>query len=373
MSEMACPICASRRTVPAPALADAVLSDGRALRFPLAKASCRDCGAGFHRVQPNARVIESWYAEDYSLPSASPEADRQRSQAYAAVVAPLIGADVASVLEVGAGSGALMRELAGLCPAARFTGVEPAATDTALSPGVSLLRGTTAALDPAARFDAALSINVIEHTPDPSGFLADIAGRVRPGGEIIVICPDGEEANVELLFVDHLFTLTVASMQIAAAAAGLVVKSHAPVPPALGRFRRYAMTHGKADETDAAMSVTRHDAVIQARAAYIRAWRDLDEHLDARLGPGPLLAFGAGQMAALLRAYAPATWRRVEALLLDNPTEAWGLCKPVLAYSDASPQARILVATACRSQQAIAGRLRKDGHHAFRFDDLVSE
>jgi 2-polyprenyl-3-methyl-5-hydroxy-6-metoxy-1,4-benzoquinol methylase len=40
------------------------------------------------------------------------------------------------------------------------------------------------------RFDLVLSFQVIEHLPDPVGFLAALARRVAPGGELIVTTPN---------------------------------------------------------------------------------------------------------------------------------------------------------------------------------------
>src|SRR4029453_7290007 len=39
-------------------------------------------------------------------------------------------------------------------------------------------------------FDLVVSFQVIEHVPDPVGFLRGLAGRVAPGGELIVTTPN---------------------------------------------------------------------------------------------------------------------------------------------------------------------------------------
>lgn len=369
-----CPVCGSTDTAPAPELADAMLSDGRMLGFKLRKTSCRSCAACFHVQMPSADVINGWYDTGYGLLTASPQADRMRAKAYAAFLEPHLPAGAAQVLEVGAGSGALMMALAETRETALFTGVEPAAEfgEQALSARVKLLRGTAASLDASLVYDAAVTVNVIEHTPDPAGFLADIAGRVRAGGTTIVICPDGTDANDELLFADHLFTFSVVAMRIAAASAGLSIRADGLAPPSLGRFHWYVMAHD-AKTADHHPLGCRSHAVIASRSAYFERWRDLDSQLIERLGPGPLHAFGAGQMAALLRAYAPRSWDYVDKVALDDPAEAWQLGKPVICSEEIPPASRLLLAVASRSQKAIAARLQAENHHPICFDDLVPD
>lgn len=44
-------------------------------------------------------------------------------------------------------------------------------------------------LDPAARFDTVVALAVVEHLPDPDRWLADMAGRLRPAGTIVITTP----------------------------------------------------------------------------------------------------------------------------------------------------------------------------------------
>lgn len=41
-------------------------------------------------------------------------------------------------------------------------------------------------------FDAAVSINVLEHVPDPANFVAEAARVLRPGGWLLVVTPNGD-------------------------------------------------------------------------------------------------------------------------------------------------------------------------------------
>jgi len=76
-------------------------------------------------------------------------------------------------------------------------------------------------------------------------------------------------------------------------------------------------------------------------------------------------------MAALLRAYAPRIWARLDHLEIDDPPEAWPLDKPVKRY-DPDSRREALLAVSPRSQPAVARRLAADGRAAVRFDDLIS-
>lgn len=51
------------------------------------------------------------------------------------------------------------------------------------------IHGTVASLDPAARFDAILYIDVLEHIDDDRGELRQAAERLQPGGLLIVLAP----------------------------------------------------------------------------------------------------------------------------------------------------------------------------------------
>ena len=116
--------------------------------------------------------------------------------------------------------------------------------------------------------------------------------------------------------------------------------------------------------------------LIDARQSYLNAWSRIDGLLLERIGNASNIAiFGAGQMAALLRCYAPRAWEKVELLLTDNVDDAWDLGKPVAQYSLRKFQMvgqPVVIATAPESQAKVAARLAGDGIAAIRFDDVVA-
>ncbi|MEG0879667.1 MAG: class I SAM-dependent methyltransferase [Janthinobacterium sp.] len=360
-----------------PAPARAILSDGRILNMALEKASCPSCGLLAHRRLPDDATIRGAYADDYALSAASPAADLARARAYAALLAGAL-APAARVLEIGCGSGNLLHTLAAAWPRTTFLGLDPA-----LPPGVAgharirFHRGFFDAL-PAephgAAFDLIFSINVIEHLPSPQQFFAQAATLLAPGGCLAIVCPASLPPNVELLFFDHLYTFSTPALAAAAGSAGLVAVVSEERLPELGDFQLGLFVRGAAAAPPAPARAAAA-RLLRLRGDYRAAWAGLDASLLERLPAGARVAiFGAGQMAALLRAYAPRLWERADLLVVDSVGDAWQLDKPLLSYA-AAPQRLtgylVLIATAPRAQAAVARRLAADGLAAVRFDDLI--
>lgn len=102
------------------------------------------------------------------------------------------------VLDVGAGLGATARAFAAH-PFERYLALEPDPDQAArilaevtagnLPPRVDVQAGTTADLDPAARFDTVLYVDVLEHIADDRGELERVSTHLEPGGRLIVLAP----------------------------------------------------------------------------------------------------------------------------------------------------------------------------------------
>ena len=116
-------------------------------------------------------------------------------QYYAAKLKPFINGDV---LEVGAGIGGTAHFLCST-ETRTWTCLEPDQRLLArlhqrfrsdpLPVPVTILQGTLAALRTEATFDTLLYIDVLEHVEDDRAELASAAGRLNPGGSLIVLSP----------------------------------------------------------------------------------------------------------------------------------------------------------------------------------------
>ncbi|MEM7497906.1 MAG: bifunctional 2-polyprenyl-6-hydroxyphenol methylase/3-demethylubiquinol 3-O-methyltransferase UbiG [Pseudomonadota bacterium] len=98
-----------------------------------------------------------------------------------------------SLLDIGCGGGLLSEPMARL--GANVTGIDPAAGNIAVArlhaeqSGVEIDYREVRAEDLLAegcRFDVVLSMEVVEHVPDPAAFVATCAGLLAPGGVMIV-------------------------------------------------------------------------------------------------------------------------------------------------------------------------------------------
>lgn len=352
-----------------------MLSDGRATPRALAKMSCLACGTAFHASSSAENDIRAIYDDNYNLAAAAPKSDAARAQAYGRWIR---GECVppSAILEIGCGSGALLSELRQTWPDADACGVDPALPETARSQqGIRLVRGfiedVPAGTGP---FDLIIAVNVIEHTIDPTAFLRSLRDHLAPDGRIVIICPDGHSPNVELLFYDHLYSLTRGALRICGRRAALATEKQASAPSAIGDFQM-SIFAAQTDDRDKPLAQDADSVRLHSeRQSYLEHWRTLDQFLlDRSRSATNLLTFGAGQTAALLRTYAPKTWARIDSLVLDDPTEAWDLGQPVASYRDAVQNLRwpTLIATAPHVQEAVARRLERDGLHPITWNELI--
>ncbi|MEN5075662.1 class I SAM-dependent methyltransferase [Isoptericola cucumis] len=111
------------------------------------------------------------------------------------VVEPLLPASLGRVLEVGCGQGAVAARLA--ARAASYTGLELDESSAMVArerlvdagSGGRVLQGSLDALGPDERFDLVCAFEVIEHIEDDAAALAEWAGRLAPGGVLLVSTP----------------------------------------------------------------------------------------------------------------------------------------------------------------------------------------
>ena len=373
-----CPLCGGNSAaLPLPHASQSMLSDGRVIARTLAKLSCMACGAAFHASETSRPDVREIYGGGYALAGAAPKSDAARARAYCRWIQSECSTP-GSILEIGCGSGALLKELLSAWPAAKGCGIDPALPKAGRSDGrICLERGFVEDIPQHWQdFDLIVAVNVVEHVLNPGAFLAALQSRLAPNGNIVIVCPAAEPPNVELLFFDHLYSFTPSALRAASKSTSLVARKQSSAPREIGDFQMLVFNNAD-DASGTSLQGDRPFPDLHARRqSYLERWRGLDQTLLDRSKPGArLVAFGAGQTAALLRAYAPRMWARVGLIMLDDVNEAWALGPPIASYQDAVQNlagAEILIAASPHAQTAIAGRLRNDGMQPIEWNDLIT-
>lgn len=364
-------------------------SDGRVMPYPLVRASCDCCGYGFRVRALSAADRDSLYDGDYGLGLRDVDADERRAASYATQIAGLVsrhskpGADPWAVVEFGAGTAALLTALTSRLPIGEALGIEPAeqlvAAAQARAPaGVTIRRGyAETALETQNAFDLCISVNVIEHASDPADFLVACRKAVRSDGLVVVICPDGELAGVELLFADHVSSFSLVALSGFAQRAGLSLIDSYPLDEDQFGFR--ISLFRVAPLSASSFAPGRKRQLTTARKRYLLGWREL-----ARAAPRvhleqPFLVFGTGEFCDLLEAYVPGLIDRAEAFLLDEPLTGIRSGRPVLStatFIQAKEDRAVLAAVNPRTWGIVRTRftwLGIDVRHPFEFCSLRTE
>jgi SAM-dependent methyltransferase len=318
------------------------------------------------------------FDEAYSLFTTEPtESTRRRQDAMARwIVDALDGFRPASVLELGCGDGSLLEALEAAVPGVTFRGVEPAPRSVAEATrrGVAVSTGFAEALSTGGAADLCLSVNVIEHVARPVDFLRSMRDAVTAGGQVAVICPDGDVPNYELLFYDHLYSMGRNALESLCARAGLVTLRTQKAPAALGPFHMVVARPALDHETPQPIVDPDDVRIAEAKDSYMVTWSRLEGILRERVGgAAPIVVFGNGDIAALLRLYAPAVWDMVDACAVDGrPATARFLDRRLRSYESLPAASVILLGVRPGNHEAVARRLTGDGHRVVRWDDVVA-
>lgn len=377
-----------RLALPHPSLS--MTSDGAILSRPLQKASCLRCGHGFHLTPLKREDRDAVYSDGYDLGLADPAADAARAEGFAACIdesaVTLLGRTLRprSVVEFGAGTGALLEELARRWQLREALGFEAASQLVAAARQRNQVRATIrqgyaeeALGEIAGRYDLCLSVNVLEHALSPEVFLSVSRRALADEGTVVVICPDGDVADTELLFLDHVSSFSQLSLRMVAAAAGLHVIGSVELR---GQQKGFRLTLLNPDPTalEDPMDL-QYLSLAQARSDFLKGWSEIDDGASEWLDDKPYAMFGAGEFRNLLRAYAPRLVKGAEAFLTDEPLATtlddrpWARAKE---YASAHPQTIIVAAVNSRSWPALAGKFRGSGMqivHPYLFSSRLKE
>jgi SAM-dependent methyltransferase len=358
-----------------------MLSDGRIWREPLTKSVCLTCGGVTSTEMITDVSIRSFYDADYSLGAAPGASDLLRNEAYADLVADFIRSCSAQrILEVGSGSGHVLVRLADQLPESELVGLEAAAQLSSRPvdrQAVTIHHGFVEDLPPATTpFDFVYCINVIEHAADPINFLQALRRQLTPDGQALVICPAVRPANLELVFKDHVSSFTTAAFISIAARAGFQILTLIPELSNFPGFQAFLLkSTGTLTVKSKSGSLDNDTERAIEVAEYLQSWKDLDETLMIRIGPSSKTrVFGAGEMAALLRCYAPRFWQTVQAVVIDDLAGCRNLGPPIVRadslQSDVTP---LVLAVHPRLQNVLSKRFRNAGFRTVQFDDQIPQ
>lgn len=194
----------------------AMRSDRRTINSNLEKYVCNRCGLVRTGRSFDGESLEGFYSDEYQLSEQSeeyffhtPQGPISRSSVFCDWIVETTGIhswqNDNRCLEVGAGSGLLLREFIRRFPAMTFEGVElnKAAVDLAQQQGLPVRQKEPCHVD-AEQYDVIYSIAVIEHVASPAGFIKDLRKLLKPGGYLFLCQPTQDVPSYDVFFTDHL-------------------------------------------------------------------------------------------------------------------------------------------------------------------------
>jgi len=145
------------------------------------------------------------------------------------------GVDRGTIIEVGAGYGSFVAVAAARSAFRRIIAVEPTVRRSAASPPAAVewiaRRIETIKPDALPPADVVVSFEVIEHLLEPRDFVESCAARLRPGGLLILTCPNVAGFEIEVLQaaapavqVEHVNLFRPSSLSAMVERAGLEVR-----------------------------------------------------------------------------------------------------------------------------------------------------
>ncbi|MBS4084802.1 MAG: class I SAM-dependent methyltransferase [Rhizobiales bacterium] len=367
-----------------------MISDGAIVPRPLGKASCNDCGHGFHVEPIQDNQLRELYGDAYSLGLRDKSADADRASGYCEHISEHLGSLDRHierghvVVEFGCGTGHLLRKISQKWQPRRLVGIEPApklANKARELNGkyVEIIESYAESSVPLVKdADFAISVNVIEHALDPVAFLKTCRDSINERGTILVICPDGNYPHSELLFYDHVSSFSVTSFERAASQAGLKMLHSATLGNGQEGFQLFVLAPDGSAQEPSAGSAASFQELSEGRGRYLKGWATLEQGVRNQIGSDRYAIFGIGEYADLLSAYCPGIIGAAECFVVDNAPQPEYRGKPLLsldAFRQEKPDTRILAAVNPRSWKYLIERLRSGSvvaNHPYEFSELRS-
>lgn len=209
--DVACPACGHNEPQP------------KYIKNGMGYVACTQCQTMYVNPRPPSAVLDWFYKESpnyaywnkHIFPASEPA---RRTHIFVPRVDRLLdichrhGVQTQALLEVGAGFGTFCAELMSRQVFERVVGVEPTPdlARTCRERGIETIEKPVEhiAVEQGGEFDVVASFEVIEHLFSPVDFIRHMARLLRPGGLMMLTCPNGQGFDIETLgplstSVDH--------------------------------------------------------------------------------------------------------------------------------------------------------------------------
>jgi SAM-dependent methyltransferase len=182
-------------------------------KYELDYVTCTQCATIYITPRPSPAVLEDYYthSENYAywnsviFPASEGVRREKIFRPRVERVVELcerygVGRDL--IVEVGAGFGIFCEEMQKLRRFNRVVGIEPTPdlARTCRDRGIEVVELPVERVDfSAMRADVVATFEVIEHLFEPRAFLEQCAKLVKPGGMLVITCPNGRGFDVEVM------------------------------------------------------------------------------------------------------------------------------------------------------------------------------
>ncbi len=163
---------------------------------------CPDCGGrpaildGFPAFAPELAAEDRGFREAFFASLAAVEADSFWFRARNDLIAWALGtyfAEAGRILEIGCGTGFVLRRMRSVAPAAELSGSEVMSAGLPFAaervPSATFYQMDAQAIPFRDHFDVIAAFDVLEHIEDDAAVLDEIARALRPGGGLLVSVP----------------------------------------------------------------------------------------------------------------------------------------------------------------------------------------
>ena len=333
-----------------------VTSDSKPFRPGGRLFSCERCGLAQKRADERWRAEIAEIYRDYEMYHQSAALDQPVFEDGRAVgrceliVRRLLDAGVLApsgkLLDVGAGSGAMLAAVSGACPRWKLFGQD---LDARKEPALRAIRGferlfTVPPAQLGEQFDLVTLVHSLEHFTEPLAMLRSLQTCLKPAGRLLVQVNDVERMPFDLVVADHLCHFTPASLAFLAGQAGFQSRAFDWV-----RKEISLLCSPDAQPTHARAS----PAKVEAAVSWLRA---MLAHARSRAGEGRFGIFGTSVAATWLAA---GLGDAVSFFVDEDPARRGRthLGRPIVRPEEVSSEAQVYLAFPPETALAIAERL----------------